>query len=435
MTGAVHHTQTRVLAVAVLLLAAVALPVLAAGPAAERAEAAASTLDRPATQLAAAGASLAAARGDARTSEASLPPTYLWVLTARTGTTRRIAPSRFVLTLRGVDPAVVQFTDRPWRKAYVLHVRDFAHDWKMWFSDAEPNAVLSYLEPGSARPLSIVVELSRPRYTHGVLRLQARRIFRQHDLLPGAATPVALDRPRTPPRFTGASLFVDGAGPAASMHIGELMLFAGNYTPPSFMTADGTSLPIQTWTTLYAAVAMSQGAGSGSFTLPQLSTTWPAGAFLGGHGRWVVNTMGVFPTEFADYDGVLPSQVVFTIVDPYWAAYYTDLTSSIGAADLGIGDLLGVRASAYALPGVGFGSAYVGELRLFAADAALPAGWVPADGRWLTLADYMALHAVLAGASDDPWGQTSSDLRVPDVAAPDGYRWAISCWGIFPAPQ
>jgi microcystin-dependent protein len=223
------------------------------------------------------------------------------------------------------------------------------------------------------------------------------------------------------------------------MAMGELMLFAGDFTPVGFMPADGRTLIIQQWEVLHTAVGEEQGSGSGSFTLPALSTTWPAGAFSGGNGRWLVNTFGYHPSGGFGSAGVLPLQVVFTAVRPYWTAYYADLTAR-GATDTGFGGLLGARASAYALPydllydSTDTAGGYVGELRLFGDAQTLPGGWLPADGSWLDIADRQALWWVLSMA-EDPWGSTATQFRLPDITAPDGYRWAISTVGFFPTPR
>lgn len=429
---------------ALVLLAAVLAAGLLAGPAAasgstDPTASGRCAFDTPAGGLRGASATLRAASPAKASSSTS--PSYLWSLVASSGRMRRVAPHRFLLTLRGLDRSVVQFTDRPWRKAYVLDLRDFVRGWDQWFtSDDEPNAVLSYLLPGSKRPQSIVVELRPPRYAHGVLRFRARRILSRADPLPGATTPVKVKRPPTPRRFASASLFIDSGASASGYTIGELILFAGEFVPYGCLTADGSTLPVQSYLALHAALYGLAAAfpADDRFALPAMPTTWPTGVFAGvwDQGRWLVVSDGYFPTDW--YGAPPPAQVCFTAVSSYWSDYYGDLADRGGATDAGLSAVLPPGADALVLSETFTpnpqDTPMIGELRLFRASAIPAGGWLPADGRWVFCGGrYEALYAILG----DSWGfiPDSSRFRLPAVTAPDGYVWALAFDGLFPSQE
>ena len=424
-----HRKRTGLAALALCLTALTAAGLLAgAADASGR-----GALDTPPAAL---GAAADALRAAAPARAASSPsPSYLWSVVASSGRIRCPAPHHLVLTLRDIDRAVVQFSDRPWRKVYVLHVRDFARDWRTWFAvDDEPNAVLSYVLPGQRRPQSIVLELSPPRYAHGELRFPARRILRHVDPLPGAVRPVEVVRPRTPKAFASASLFIDGAAASSGSATGDLVLFAGSFAPDGgYLVADGSTLLLQQWSALYCALYGPGFTDDVRFSLPNVPSTWPAGAFAGNHGRWLVVTDAMFPVGFAPWSSY-PSQVYTTCVWSGYTAFYDQITG-LGGVDAGLGSLLGAQAGAYLLPSTWPSEAQdnspmIGELRLFAASASLPDGWLLADGRQVSYSDAQPLNAIMGGT----WGSTDDTFYLPNVAAPDGYRWAIAQWGWFPSP-
>ena len=70
------------------------------------------------------------------------------------------------LTLRGVAPATLYFSDRPQRVVGHMATADFEELWDEGDNSFEadpPNAVLSYLEPGDDLPNCAVVVLTEPR--------------------------------------------------------------------------------------------------------------------------------------------------------------------------------------------------------------------------------------------------------------------------------
>jgi hypothetical protein len=69
------------------------------------------------------------------------------------------------LTLRGVTPSTLYFSDRPQRVTGQMATTDFVDLWAIGdnsFESDPPNAVLSFLEPGADVPEDAVVVLKEP---------------------------------------------------------------------------------------------------------------------------------------------------------------------------------------------------------------------------------------------------------------------------------
>lgn len=144
--------------------------------------------------------------------------TYLYEIQAPSGNITHLKVSAqkhetFTLTLDGLAGnanVVTQFTDRPYREASVITAKELTQQWSTLFVSSSPNAVLTFLEPGSSRPQSIVVTLSNPRHVDGSgeLIFQATRVFREE---PENATETDFIRPVTPTSFISPSLFIDSS--------------------------------------------------------------------------------------------------------------------------------------------------------------------------------------------------------------------------------
>lgn len=98
-------------------------------------------------------------------------PSYLFVLSAQSGVIQKINNS-YSLTLQGIDPHVLWFTDRPVRKAGFLPVKAFIHNWSKGFKNTPPNAGvihidMVYNQHGKQQPLA--VELSKPIFNGKLL--------------------------------------------------------------------------------------------------------------------------------------------------------------------------------------------------------------------------------------------------------------------------
>ena len=72
------------------------------------------------------------------------------------------------LTLQGITPSTLYFSDRPKRVVGQMATTDFVDLWAIGdnsFETDPPNAVLSFLEPGADVPVDAVVVLTAPNLT------------------------------------------------------------------------------------------------------------------------------------------------------------------------------------------------------------------------------------------------------------------------------
>jgi len=102
------------------------------------------------------------------------------------------------LTLRGITPSTLYFSDRPERVTGQMATSDFVDLWgagENSFESDPPNAVLSFLEPGGDVPEDAVVVLTEPRLSDGELSYSI-------DVLEGAV----------PARTGPVTLFIDPFG-------------------------------------------------------------------------------------------------------------------------------------------------------------------------------------------------------------------------------
>jgi len=70
-----------------------------------------------------------------------------------------------ILTLRGVAPSTLYFSDRPERVTGHMTTADFVDLWAIGdnsFETDPPNAVLAFLEPGGDVPDDVVIVLKKP---------------------------------------------------------------------------------------------------------------------------------------------------------------------------------------------------------------------------------------------------------------------------------
>jgi hypothetical protein len=70
------------------------------------------------------------------------------------------------LTLRGITPSTLYFSDRPQRVVGHMTTADFVDLWAIGdnsFESDPPNAVLAFLEPGADVPDDVVVVLKEPQ--------------------------------------------------------------------------------------------------------------------------------------------------------------------------------------------------------------------------------------------------------------------------------
>ena len=147
---------------------------------------------------------------------ATAPPkqvNYLWSIPSASGSLTGRNDHHLTLRLVGVRRYLTRFTDRPVRQAFVVADADFVRRFKRYFADANPNAVLSFSQPGKRIPKDIVLQIGHPRWNPktSTLTFSAVRIPHMEDNLPD--TTVHIKRPliANPRHFGRASLFIDSA--------------------------------------------------------------------------------------------------------------------------------------------------------------------------------------------------------------------------------
>lgn len=109
-----------------------------------------------------------------------------------------------VLTLSGVDPAVVLVEDRPAREVQTLATEDFARSWDDLFDDDPPNAVLQFDVDGDDARHQAVVELTSMKHSPG-----AETTTHGYTVLQG----------EVPARFDRPSLVIDDAAPVGGLSL------------------------------------------------------------------------------------------------------------------------------------------------------------------------------------------------------------------------
>ena len=87
-------------------------------------------------------------------------------------TAQGITSDGTTLTLTGVTPSTLYFSDRPKRIVGHMSTTDFVDLWAEGdnsFEEDPPNAVLAFLEPGDEAPQDAVVVIRQPRLENGHL--------------------------------------------------------------------------------------------------------------------------------------------------------------------------------------------------------------------------------------------------------------------------
>ena len=107
-------------------------------------------------------------------------------------TAQGITSDGTTLTLKGVTPSTLYFSDRPKRIVGHMTTADFVDLWGEGdnsFQEDPPNAVLAFLEPGDNAPEDAVVVIQQPRLEDGNL---IYAIDALEGTLPAEAGPVTL---------------------------------------------------------------------------------------------------------------------------------------------------------------------------------------------------------------------------------------------------
>jgi hypothetical protein len=113
-----------------------------------------------------------------------------------------------VLTLAGVSPGTLYFSDRPERVVGHMTNEQFVEGWAMGednFAADPPNAVLSYIDAGENRPEGCVVVLSEPKIDTDSIRYSYQLLEGSLSQSSGACTLFIdpLGRPLSPVSVAG----------------------------------------------------------------------------------------------------------------------------------------------------------------------------------------------------------------------------------------
>jgi hypothetical protein len=141
--------------------------------------------------------------------EDAAKPSFLTVMQASRGTLEPSGrPNQFTLTLDGLAPQTVAFSDRPRRIAATVATNRLLRLWSREFKGDPPNAAL-VLVNGKEDADTVVLALRRPRAEGKKVRFPAIRIATPTE-------PVKVFQPTSDPavprHFRAASLFIDGGG-------------------------------------------------------------------------------------------------------------------------------------------------------------------------------------------------------------------------------
>lgn len=147
----------------------------------------------------------------------SSAPKWLFSHTADEGSLIENPDGTYTLTLTGIDPHVMAFTDRPDRDSAIMSTASLVHGWRSLFATSPPNAVLvEHNAQGGAD--SVVLTLTNPRLTApstetfpnfatATLTFDASLMLAEH---PEGLTRLTRGVKGSPPEtFAKASLFID----------------------------------------------------------------------------------------------------------------------------------------------------------------------------------------------------------------------------------
>ncbi len=155
---------------------------------------------------------------------------WLFSHTADGGAIEQQPDGSYRLTLTGIDPHVMAFTDRPVRDTQIMGIQALADSWDELFANAPPNAVLvEHNSQGQAD--SLVLELTSPQVEGDSLTFSARVL--DNESAQGVRGLIGTLRSDIPSTFDEASLFIDdincppGSGPTS----GCMLAYTSTYVP------------------------------------------------------------------------------------------------------------------------------------------------------------------------------------------------------------
>lgn len=147
-------------------------------------------------------------------------PTWLFSHTADGGTLEEQSDGSYLLTLTGIDPHVMAFTDRPVRDTQIFGIQALADGWNELFESSPPNAVLvEHNAQGEAD--SVVLVLSNPQVSGDELTFSAQMLTDE-----AAAEATSLEgtlHSAAPASFEEVSVFIDD--------VSNTLVYASTFIP------------------------------------------------------------------------------------------------------------------------------------------------------------------------------------------------------------
>ncbi|MBN1346027.1 MAG: hypothetical protein JXQ73_25290 [Phycisphaerae bacterium] len=148
-------------------------------------------------------------------------PSYLYVVTADAGTLVADGEdaNTYTLTLTGVMPDAIYFSDRPERSAGDETVQEFVDDWAAsGFEDDPPNGAI-VLHTGDPNGDVVIVELTGPVYDTATATLRLTAAILTDEQTGALAAYGTMADAAIPEAFTTASLFIDDAPKGAIISV------------------------------------------------------------------------------------------------------------------------------------------------------------------------------------------------------------------------
>ncbi len=196
-------------------------------------------------------------------------PSFLYSQTAASGMLVEFGEGRYELTLRGVSPTTVVFSDRPARDAFSVRTSEFATVFEATFGSDHPNAELIYEGRSGELIGSAIFVLSHPMYDAEAKTLAYNAIHIPMEGMASAALPE---------EFGSASLFIDDGSPSLLIS-GTVSDNDGEVLPGVLVTAmsPSSSGPVTAYSDTNGAFSLTvPGATSAqlTFELEGLTTTF-----------------------------------------------------------------------------------------------------------------------------------------------------------------
>jgi hypothetical protein len=253
----------------------------------------------------------------------------LFVLDATGGTAgAQDASGAFALTITGVDPNVLWFTDRPARDTGLMSVQRMLKMLAGSDGGAAPNIVVE-ADAGERGPQAVALELDDLRYDAGTATLQARA--RSLKTVGGQRLRHYRRRLATTldPAFGRAAIFVDSAPFGSTNFCGVNVV---NSTGVPVTLSDQFKWDSDTWDPAPP--------GNGYVLSPPQSVGWQSdGGFARGCGNsttWVEDQGTTFHVSVTDPYGDSPNSISCTSSDPEGHPCHVDTGSTTRGPDINV---------------------------------------------------------------------------------------------------